>query len=68
MFLHQAANLYQVKARLWCWIHEAILYDSQFSIVDSLTLHICLFRRAPRCQRFRGQDAFVQNHLMHQPF
>jgi hypothetical protein len=67
-FLRQAANLYRTKERLWGWVREAIAYDPQLSIVDSLALHICQFRRAPRCQRFRGQAAFGQDHLTHQPF
>jgi hypothetical protein len=67
-FVRQAANLSQVKERLWCWVREAILYDPQLSIVDSLALHVCQFRRAPRCQRFRGEAAFGQDHLTHQPF
>jgi hypothetical protein len=56
-FVRQAANLYRVKERLWRWIGEDIFFDPQFSIVDSLALHVCPFRRAPRCQRFGGEAA-----------
>ncbi len=67
-FLRQAANLYHVKEQLWRWVREAITYDPQLSMVDSLALHVCQFRRAPRCQRFRGEAAFGPDHLTHPPF
>ena len=36
-FVRQAANLWAIKERLWCWLRdEQISYDANMSIVDSV--------------------------------
>jgi hypothetical protein len=47
-FVRQAANLWAVKERVWCWLRdEVISYDPSLSIVDSVPLPVCRFARAP---------------------
>ncbi len=38
-FVRQAANLWAVKERLWCWLRDCVIsYDASMSIVDSMPL------------------------------
>jgi len=68
-FVRQAANLWAVKERLWCWLRdELISYDSGMSIVDSVPLPVCRFARAPWCVRFRGQASYGKDHADRQTF
>ena len=68
-FVRQAANLWAVKERLWCWLRdELISYDERMSIVDSVPLPVCRFARAPWCVRFRGQASYGKDHADRQTF
>ncbi len=68
-FVRQAANLWAIKERLWCWLRdELIRYDPCLSIVDSVPLPICRFARAPWCVRFRGVASYGKDHADRQTF
>ncbi len=68
-FVRQAANLWAIKERLWCWLRdEVIRYDATLSIVDSVPLPVCRFARAPWCVRFRGQASYGKDHPDRQTF
>ena len=49
-FTRQAANLWQVKARLWQQLLRELELDRSLSLVDSFPLPICRFARARRCR------------------
>ena len=57
-FARQAANLWKVKEVLWQELLALAPHDPAFSLVDSMPLPACLFARAYRCRRFRGEAAF----------
>jgi hypothetical protein len=68
-FVRQAANLWALKERLWCWLRdEVISYDPLMSIVDSVPLPVCRFARAPWCVRFRGEASYGKDHADRQTF
>ena len=68
-FVRQAANLWAVKERLWCWLRdEMITYDPSLSIVDSVPVPVCRFARAPWCVRFRGEASYGKDHADRQTF
>lgn len=68
-FVRQAANLWALKERLWCWLRdEVISYDPFMSIVDSVPLPVCRFARAPWCARFRGEASYGKDHADRQTF
>jgi hypothetical protein len=67
-FVRQAANLWQVKQRLWQRLLPRIAHDPNLAILDSLPLPACRFARAPRCRRFRGEAAFGRDHVARQTF
>ena len=67
-FARQAANLWKVKERLWQELLPLAPYDPAFAICDSLPLPACLFARAYRCKRFRGEAAFGKDTLLKQTF
>lgn len=68
-FVRQAANLWAIKERLWCWLRdEVISYDPTVSIVDSVPLPVCRFARAPWCKRFKGEASFGKDHADRQTF
>jgi hypothetical protein len=68
-FVRQAANLWAIKERLWCWLRdEVITYDPSMSIVDSVPLPVCRFARAPWCVRFRGEASYGKDHADRQTF
>ena len=68
-FVRQAANLWAIKERLWCWLRdELITYDPSMSIVDSVPLPVCRFARAPWCVRFRGVASYGKDHADRQTF
>jgi hypothetical protein len=68
-FVRQAANLWAIKERLWCWLRdEVISYDASLSIVDSMPLPVCRFARAPWCVRFRGVASYGKDHADRQTF
>jgi hypothetical protein len=68
-FVRQAANLWAVKERLWCWMRdEVVTYDPCLSIVDSVPVPVCRFARAPWCVRFRGEASYGKDHADRQTF
>jgi hypothetical protein len=68
-FVRQAATLWAIKERLWCWLRdEVISYDPLMSIVDSVPLPVCRFARASWCVRFRGQASYGKDHANRQIF
>ena len=67
-FARQAANLWKVKEHLWQDLVALVPHDPSFSICDSMPLPACLFARAYRCSRFRGEAAFGKDTLLKQTF
>jgi hypothetical protein len=67
-FARQAANLWKVKERLWQELLLLAPHDPAFAICDSMPLPACLFARAYRCKRFRGEAAFGKDTLIKQTF
>ncbi len=67
-FTRQAANLWKAKERLWQELLLLAPHDPTFAICDSMPLSACLFARAYRCKRFRGQAAFGKDTLLRQTF
>lgn len=67
-FTRQAANLWKVKERLWQELLTFTPHDPTFAICDSMPLPACLFARAYRCKRFKGEAAFGKDTLLRQTF
>jgi hypothetical protein len=67
-FARQAANLWKVKERLWQELLTLAPHDPVFALCDSMPLPACLFARAYRCRRFRGEAAFGTDTLVRQTF
>jgi hypothetical protein len=67
-FARQAANLWKVKECLWQEFLPLAPHDSTFALCDSMPLPACLFARAYRCRRFRGEAAFGKDTLLKQTF
>jgi hypothetical protein len=67
-FARQAANLWKVKEELWQEFLALAPHDPTFALVDSMPLPACLFARAYRCRRFRGEAAFGKDTLLKQTF
>ena len=67
-FARQAANLWKVKERLWQELLALAPHDPAFALIDSMPLPACLFARAYRCKRFRGEAAFGKDTLLRQTF
>lgn len=67
-FARQAANLWKIKERLWQELLALAPHDPAFAICDSMPLPACLFARAYRCKRFRGEAAFGKDALLRQTF
>ncbi len=67
-FARQAANLWKVKERLWQEFLALAPHDPTFALIDSMPLPACLFARAYRCKRFRGEAAFGKDTLLRQTF
>ncbi len=67
-FARQAANLWKTKERLWQELLALTPHDRGFAICDSMPLPACLFARAYRCKRFRGEAAFGKDTLLRQTF
>ena len=67
-FARQSANLSKVKERLWQELLLLAPHDPAFALVDSMPLPACLFARAYRCKRFRGEAAFGKDTLLKQTF
>jgi hypothetical protein len=67
-FTRQAANLWKAKERLWQGLLAETPHDPGFALADSFPLPACLFARAYRCRRFRGEAAFGKDTLLKQTF
>lgn len=67
-FARQAANLWKIKERLWQDLLALAPHEPGFALVDSMPLPACLFARAYRCRRFRGEAAFGKDTLLKQTF
>ncbi len=67
-FARQAANLWKTKEELWQELLLLAPHDPTFALVDSMPLPACLFARAYRCRRFRGEAAFGKDTLLRQTF
>ncbi len=67
-FARQAANLWKVKEHFWQELLALTPHDRGFAICDSLPLAACVFARAYRCRRFRGEAAFGKDTLLRQTF
>ena len=67
-FARQAANLWKVKEDFWKEILALAPHDPTFAICDSMPLPACLFARAHRCKRFKGEAAFGKDTLLRQTF
>jgi hypothetical protein len=53
---------------LWQELVPLAPHDPVFAICDSMPLPACLFARAYRCRRFRGEAAFGKDTLLKQTF
>jgi hypothetical protein len=67
-FARQAANLWKLKEELWQELLALAPHDPALAICDSMALPACLFARAYRCRRFRGEAAFGKDTLLKQTF
>ena len=67
-FARQAANLWKLKEHLWQELLSLTPEDPDFAICDSMPLPACLFARAYRCSRFKGEAAFGKDTLLRQTF
>ncbi len=67
-FTRQAANLWKAKERLCQELLLLAPHNPTFAICDSMPLPACLFARAYRCRRFRGEAAFGKDTLLKQTF
>ena len=67
-FARQAASLWKIKERLWQELLALTPHEPSFALVDSMPLPACLFARAYRCRRFRGEAAFGKDTLLKQTF
>jgi hypothetical protein len=67
-FTRQAAKLWKVKERLWQELLADTAHDPTFALADSFPLPACLFARAYRCSRFKGEAAFGKDTLLKQTF
>jgi Transposase DDE domain len=67
-FTRQAANLWKAKEHLWQELLADTPHDPTLALADSFPLPACLFARAYRCSRFRGEAAFGKDTLLKQTF
>jgi hypothetical protein len=67
-FARQAANLWKIKEILWQELLAESPHDPTFALCDSIPFPVCLFARAYRCRRFKGEAAFGKDTLLKQTF
>jgi hypothetical protein len=67
-FARQSANLWKAKERIWQELLSWTPHEPAFALCDSMPLPACLFARAYRCRRFRGEAAFGKDTLLKQTF
>jgi hypothetical protein len=63
-FTRQAANLWEVKGRLWQELLALAPHEPTIAICDSMPLPACLLARAHRRRRFKGKAAFGKDTLL----
>jgi len=67
-FVRQAANLWQVKQRLWQDLLRQLQGDPALSLVDGFAVPICRFARAYRCRRLREWAAYGYDDMSKQTY
>jgi Transposase DDE domain len=68
-FVRQAANLWAIKERLWCWLRdELISYDPTVALLDSMPVPVCRFGRAGFTKQFRELASYGKDHNDKQTF
>ncbi len=67
-FARQSANLWKAKESIWQELLSWTPHDPAFAPCDSMPLPACLFARAYRCRRFRGEATFGKDTLLKQTF
>jgi hypothetical protein len=67
-FGRQATNPWKVNEHLWQELLTFVPHDPTFALCGSLPLPVCLFARAHRCRRFKGEAAFGKDTLLKQTF
>ncbi len=67
-FARQSANLWKIKESIWQELLSWTPHDPAFALWDSMPLPACLFARAYRCRRFRGEAALGKDTLLKQTF
>jgi hypothetical protein len=67
-FARQSANLWRIKELLWQELLLLTPHEPAFALVDSMPLPACLFARAYKYKRFRGEAAFGKDTLLKQTF
>lgn len=67
-FVRQAANLWQVKARLWQQTVPRLTCNCELSLIDSFPVPACRVARARRCRRLREHSAFGFDEMAKQTF
>lgn len=67
-FVRQAANLWQVKARLWQQLMRTLIFNPELSLIDSFPVPVCRFARSRRCRRLRQHSAFGFDEMAKQTF
>jgi hypothetical protein len=68
-FSRPAANLWKAKELLWQKLLAETPHDDRgFALCDSMPLPACVFARAYRCSRFKGEAAFGKDILLKQTF
>jgi hypothetical protein len=67
-FVRQAANLWQVKQRLWQRLVSRLTELDWLWLVDSLPLPVCQLARAPWCRRFECSATYGYDHVSRQTF
>jgi hypothetical protein len=67
-FSRQAANLWKAKELIWQKLLVDAPHEPTFALADSFPLPACLFARAYRCKRFKGEAAFGKDTLLKQTF
>jgi hypothetical protein len=67
-FARQAASLWKLKEILWQELLAESPHDPTLALCDSMPLPVCLFARAYRCSRFKGEAACGKDTLLKQTF
>ena len=67
-FTRQAANLWKVKQELWQMLVHHIPQDPYISIIDSFSVPVCRFARAPRSRCFGEAAAYGHDEVARQTY